>query len=329
MKIVEVAHHCCVRVLKQASALLDRGHAVHLIAKRLPLTPDFTTSSHFATVGQLRESLRLHRDADIIHIHNEPSWMLMVAKEILPNVPVVLDIHDAMVFRSTDVKYKSAEERLTFDWADGLVFVSEKCRQIIKPKQSFCVLPSYVNEQYYEFNSWQWIGGVTYEGKVDTPTDKSFMQYCNYVDVCKGFKKAGIPFHVYAPGGSNEKKKKCYQSICHLCAPLPYDILIRTLGCHDWGLCGNLKKYREWDLAMPNKLFEYLAGGIPIIALNCGEVAKFVRKHKVGIVVKSIEEIKDRWDERVECQKNVFLKRFDFTMERHIGILENFYKELI
>lgn len=329
MKIVKVGNHCCVRLQKQAIALLDKGHEVHLIGNRLPVAPEFKTSCRYATVSQLREALRLHKDADIIHIHNEPSWMVLVAKEVLPNIPVILDIHDAMIFRSTEIKHKSAEERITFDWADGLVFVGEKCREIINPKQPSCVLPSYVNEQNYEFKGWQWIGGVAYEGLVDTPDDKGFMQYANYVDVCRGFREVGIPFHIYAPGGSEEKKRKCYESICHFCTPLPYDKLIRILGCHDWGLCGNLKKYREWNLAFPNKLFEYLAGGIPIIALNCNEIAKFVRKHKVGIAVKSIQEIKDRWGERQECQKNVFAKRFEFAMEKHIHVLEELYGKLI
>lgn len=324
-----MAHHCCVRVQKQALALLDRGYEVHLIGNILPSAPEFATTCHFSTVSQLREALRLHKDADIIHIHNEPSWMLIAAKEVLPNIPIVLDIHDAMVFRSTEEKYKSAEERITFDWADGLVFVGEKCKQIINPQKPSCVLPSYVNEQYYEFQGWQWVGGVVYEGRVDIPKQKDFMQYCNYVDTCKGFQEIGIPFHIYTPGAGKEEKKDCYKSICHLCTPLPYDKLIRIMGCHDFGLCGNVKKYREWNVAFPNKLFEYLAAGIPIIALNCTEVAKFVRKHEVGIVVKSIQEIKDRWDERMECQKNVFLKRFEFTMEKHIHILEELYEELV
>jgi glycosyltransferase involved in cell wall biosynthesis len=329
MKVVEVGHHCCVRLQKQAMALLEKGHQVHLVGKRLPNWPEFTSLSYFSTVSQLREALRVHKKADIVHVHNEPSWMMLVAKEILPKVPVVLDIHDAMIFRSTELKYKSAEERIAFDWADGLVFVGEKCRRIINPKQPSCILPSYVNDAHYQYQAWQWIGGVAYEGRIDTPTDKPFMQYANYVDACSEFFKAGIPFHIYAPGGDSEKKKKCYEQICHLCKTLPYDKLIMTLGCHDWGLCGNTKEYREWDLAVPNKLFEYMAGGIPIVAMNCAEVEKFVKKHGVGIAVKSVQELKDRWDERQQCQKNVFAKRFKFSMENNIHILEDFYKGLI
>ena len=329
LKIVKVGYHVCMRLQKEAVALIAKGHKVHIIGNRLTDIPDYTTSSYFADVGQLRESLRLHKDADIIHVHNEPSWMMTVAKEVLPGIPVVLDIHDAMIFRSEDIKYKSAEERLTFDWADGLVFVGEKCREIINPKQPSCVLPSYVNEQHYEHQGWQWIGGVVYEGRVDTPDDKEFMAYCNYIELCHQFRAKEIPFHIYAPGGDSGKKKECYKDICELCQPRPYVKLIKILGCHDFGLCGNVNKYREWDIAVPNKLFEYMAGGIPVIAMNAGEVGKFVTKHGVGIAVESVDELIDRWDERAECQKNVFLKRFEFTMEKHIHILEELYEKLI
>ena len=329
MKIVKVGYHCCVRLQKQAIALLAKGHKVHLIGNQLPIGVDWTSSTYFATVSQLRESLRLHKDADIIHVHNEPSWMVMVAKEILPNTLVILDIHDSMAYRSNKIEYKSSEERVAFDMADGLVFVNEKCRQITNAKKPSCVLAPYVNEQHYAFQGWQWVGGVAYEGRIDVPAVREYMQYANYVDTCNQFKEAGIPFYIYAPKSMEGARNKCYKSICNLCTPLPYDSLIETMGSHDWGLCGNVNKHQEWDVALPNKLFEYMAAGIPIIAMNCKEVAKFVKKYKVGIVVKNIDEIKEKWDERAECQKNVFLKRFEFSMESQIHILEKLYKELL
>lgn len=331
MKIVTVGHHCCIRLQKQAFALLDNGHEVHLVGHSLPSTANqFTTASVFSNVSQMYEILRVHKDADIIHIHNEPSWPVTIAKRALPGVPVVLDMHDSMFFRSLEKKHISAEERISIEMADGLVFVGERCREVTDSKKPSCVLPSYVNGMFYQSNSWQWIGGLVYEGRVDTPEQRKFMYYCNYIDFCKKTQEAELPFHVYCPGiNKNKKFKEYYEKICLLHPALPYDKLLGVLGCHDWGLCGNLTEYREWQLAMPNKLFEYMAGGIPIIALNCGEIADFVVEHGVGIAVKSVEEMMDRWDERAECQKNVMLKREDFAMEKHIHILEDFYRELI
>jgi glycosyltransferase involved in cell wall biosynthesis len=39
------------------------------------------------------------------------------------------------------------------------------------------------------------------------------------------------------------------------------------------------------DLAMPVKLFEYLSYGLPIIATDCTEMADFVQRNRIGIVV--------------------------------------------
>ncbi|MDH4138638.1 MAG: glycosyltransferase, partial [Anaerolineae bacterium] len=39
------------------------------------------------------------------------------------------------------------------------------------------------------------------------------------------------------------------------------------------------------DLAMPVKLFEYLSYGLPIIVTNCTEMADFVQRNRIGIVV--------------------------------------------
>jgi glycosyltransferase involved in cell wall biosynthesis len=38
------------------------------------------------------------------------------------------------------------------------------------------------------------------------------------------------------------------------------------------------------DLAMPVKLFEYLSYGLPIVATNCTEMAKFISRNKVGLI---------------------------------------------
>ena len=329
MKILKVGFHCCVRLQKQAIALLNKGYEVHVLGNKLPaIAPQCTTASQFATASQLRETLKLHKDADIIHVHNEPSWPVLVAKEVLPDIPCVLDIHDSMTLRSTDDRHRSAEERLAFDVADGLVFVGEKCKEIIGGNKPSCVLPSYVNEQFYQFQSWRSVGGIVYEGRIDTPEQVDFMHYCTYEDLCRAFVDSGIIFHVYSPKFSNEKIRNCYKDICQLHDGLPYEKMISAMGFHDWGLCGNLAEYREWNVALPNKLFEYLAGGIPVIALNAEETGKFVEENGFGISVRSVDEIKSRWDERQRCQKNVFMKRFEYTMERHIYLLEEFYKKL-
>lgn len=46
-----------------------------------------------------------------------------------------------------------------------------------------------------------------------------------------------------------------------------------------------LRKNVYNDMAMPVKLFEYLSYGLPIVTTNCTEVADFVQRNRIGIVV--------------------------------------------
>lgn len=328
MQILVVSERTCVRTLKQIIAL-SKSHKVHLITKRMPYGDWCETITRYdGTSNQLRRALKLYKHVDLVHVHNEPGWVMWNVKEVLPNKKIILDIHDSMIWRSKNIKHRSSEERLMFNWADGIVVPSKTCQRLLKPEVHCLVLPPYCNEFVYQDRSWGWKGGIVYQGRVDLPDAAEFMGYCKMDKTAKVFDKAKIPFHIYMPGKEKDlsRWRELYEPICIFHKGLQYEEMLSAMGFYDWGLCGNVDKFRDWDVAMPNKLFEYMAGGIPIIALNCKEVGRFVEKHGVGISVSNVSQIKERWDEREGCQRNVMLKRYEFTMEKHIYKLEELYR---
>jgi hypothetical protein len=119
-----------------------------------------------------------------------------------------------------------------------------------------------------------------------------------------------------------------YDEITYVHKPEPISELIKHLTKHDWGLVGNLTPTPEWDIAFPNKLFEYLAASVPVVAINAKECSKFIKKHGVGMTVKSLDELKDRWSEHRKCRENVIKKRQKFTMDNNIKPLEELYASL-
>jgi len=328
MKVLVVSHRLCSRTMKQMVALKDHVE-LHLITHTIPESDIFKTVSFFHSAEGLKDALTRYKDMEIIHAVSEPSWVVIACKEILPEKKIVLDWHDAQIWRSEKAEDSSTEERLVSRWVDGIIVPSHSCKVLIDTKLPCIDLPPYCNDQSISYQSWGYIGGIVYEGRVDVPEMKEFMNYCKYVDLCKEFDQAGIAFSIYSPFSEKPKHKEIYKDICSWNRGMPHNEMINIMGVYDWGLCGNLKEYREWDVAMPNKLFEYLSAGIPVIALNARETGEFIEYHGVGISVKTVDEIKERWDEREECQRNVMLKRNQFTMEKHIEKVLDLYKEVL
>jgi hypothetical protein len=336
VKILHLGHHCCIRMSKECIALSEKTkHEIHGAGTRSPLCIDHLKSFFtFVTISQLKNYIK-GVDFDIIHIHNEPNWLVYIVKELRPDIKVILDVHDSMTYRSQQVKHFSNAEEIAFDLADGFVFVGDKCCEISLEKNKnqisgkrYCVLPSYVNERYIKYKDWSRTGGLVYEGGTMMKNrHPEWMMYADYKKLSDSLKEKGVPFYLYTTGMDKEKQE--YYKNAILAGSLQYDKMISTMGHHDWGLTGNVDKFMNWDVAMPNKLFEYMAGGIPVIAMNAKEVGKFVQKHGVGISVSSVEELMDRWEERYSCRKNVFLKRNQFTMEQNIHILEKLYLGVI
>jgi glycosyltransferase involved in cell wall biosynthesis len=127
----------------------------------------------------------------------------------------------------------------------------------------------------------------------------------------------------------DEKFISIYKDIAFLHEPDIFPDLLAHLTRHDWGLVGNLHYSREWEVAFPNKLFEYIGACVPIVSINAKECSKFIEEYDIGITVKSMEELADRWREHRRCRNNLIKLRSKFFMEEHIQDLENLYQEVL
>lgn len=53
----------------------------------------------------------------------------------------------------------------------------------------------------------------------------------------------------------------------------------------DWGIYLMENICKNHDYALPNKIFDYVLGGLPVVASNLKEMSNFVEKNKVGYVI--------------------------------------------
>lgn len=349
MRITMVAAHACVRMDKMALALQEKGHKIAGISRRTPTHIEAYDSLGSAfDIRQYLNAIKAYDSVtDVWHVHNEPSWYVQAIKEI-SNKPVVLDIHDSFLARFTPEEAEEqlnktgkqfriiTEERNNFQLADGLVFPSQSFSDLVrneyKLSQPNLTLPSYCTEEMQLYDTKEWLGGLVYEGRVDLDqdTEKQEMDcfnYCNYLKFAERAKELGIDFHVYAVR-EDQEFKKVYEDKVLLHPPKQYQHLIKYISRHDWGLVGNLFHTAEWKIALPNKLFEYLAAGVVPVVINAEEAARFVTENGVGIVISDLQELRDRWREHTEIRKHILKVRNKFVMNNHIGALEKLYEQL-
>lgn len=350
MRIVKVANHACVRVQKMAIPLIEKGHEVHLVAHAIP-----TYHEHYKTINvcsnlkQMIDSMDRFGDADVFHCHNEPSYFVTLIKERFPDKPVVLDVHDSYAARMTDEEYTklmdsgkyvirlTAEERNNFQLADGLVFPGKAFADIVRKEfkltQPYKVIPSYLPKSWFRYSMREYLGGLTYEGRVNTKAECDEaanmwgFRYCEYEDLAKKAHELGIDFHLYTIRKESEFIK-IYKDIAILHEPCNMKELVKNLSRHDWGLVGNIFETTEWNVAFPNKMFEYIAACVPVVAINAPACKEFLEDEGIGIGVSSLEELAQRWGEHREIRKNLIKKRLQFSMDAHIGELEELYAGL-
>lgn len=343
--------HSCIRVHKIGLPLLEAGHDVHLVARRqVPFNSYYKTWCHYADIGQFVESIKLHPDAELFHVHNEPSWFVSAAKEQFPHKPVILDVHDSFLTRTTPEQYDEAlsnglphvrittEERNNFQLADALVFVSDEVRSAVISefdlKQPAITLPSYVPANLYQYHTKEWLGGLVYEGRITLPEEHQTLNlntganYCDYRQVGEKAAELGMDFHLYA-GRDDEKVKAVYGEIALVHPGYEYRNLLKQISRHDWGLVGNLVDSPQWQQTLSNKMFDYVASCVPVVAINAKASSQFISDSGIGITVSSLGELCERWPEHRGCRANLIKNRKALTMESHIDGLLKLYRSML
>jgi glycosyltransferase involved in cell wall biosynthesis len=267
----------------------------------------------------------MDKTIDIYHVHGEP--MIYVSEiKALSKKPVIMDIHDSEITRTG---IELTDERDNMRIADGLVFVSDDVKDVVMKhyniKSPAMVLYSYCPEIFYPYQKNKASGGLVYQGLLAKDGDQRFL-YCNYEMFAREAREMGVDFHIYS---NDNSRTNGYKDLCTVHKSVDIYTLLKELGRFDWGLCGNNFPTDQWDKTIPNKLFDYLASGIPVIAMNASATAKIIKEYEVGIEVDGMWDLKNRWEETNLYRKNALLKRREFLMENHIGILIEFYKQFI
>ncbi len=84
-----------------------------------------------------------------------------------------------------------------------------------------------------------------------------------------------------------------YKSRLHLCAPVPHDRLVGHIRSADFSVVPLHAASLNHEFALPNKLFESVFAGLPVVVSDLKEMGRFVRETDTGLVMdaRSVESI--------------------------------------
>ncbi|MCZ7403013.1 MAG: glycosyltransferase [Candidatus Methanoperedens sp.] len=307
-------------------------------------------------------------DIDLIHSHNSPDVLTFVAIRNT-NKPVIHDIHDMYSL----INKKSAlcstpkttlEHIVTFGLypyftfiniekycnrnADGIIVVSEYMKKQVEKQlkgqyKDILVLPNFVlkknlihleSHSHHNFNKLK----VVFEGIFGAPKTHG-----DLTDTINALGKiSNIEFHIYGYSWNNnyveylKKTIEKYNNIVFHGGVSPEE-LFTLLPQYDCGIIPsyNTSKFSQHlHSTLPNKLFEYLICGLPVLAPNFESLRIFMEKNQVGCIYSDLESDLKNAIERMRKEHTTFFNNITkdrelYTMEKNAYEIIKLYEKIL
>jgi glycosyltransferase involved in cell wall biosynthesis len=289
--VLMVSKHNCSRVAKEAWALRERGWRVDSVSVGFPSIPAAFDVLRVVPEEDIAAEIAAS-SASLIHVHNEPDVLMRYADEGANGRPVIYDWHDLEYHRYGVV---TEDQTFAFGRADGIVATSRKYAVLAHKLHRKPTVPEAVVHTCLP-RAWapaptdiRQRKGVVYAGgsQPDAPEQH---RWRDHTHVARAFEEAGIRFDLYVPGWA----AKAYP---HGYLMMPYDVMMQTLPRYKWGFMGTERWTEKWSVVIPNKLFEYLACGLPILACNAPAVVDYMKDSDCVVSANSMDKLIERMND--------------------------------
>jgi len=351
MRVLFVQQQPCVRALKYAVAL--RAARPDL---RLAFAYRGATLSRFYGSGdelferwyRLEEDLasNLRRAVaefrpDVIHSHNLPDSLTVLALDVTQgSVPIVHDVHDLQSLRTTPYEDGFPEpgntvelEKRAVEESVALVTVSDELVGEVGARHR---LPAHV----LTFPNYALRRDLPHRvPPPERPRNGAFrLVYQGTLSVNNGHYDLR---RLFATITASNLRLDVYPN-----RPLPDyrglgvkfhptvtpERLLAALPAYDFGWAGfNATLHRAHiDTALPNKVFEYVGCGLPVLTLRHKALARVVEANGLGVVLDTLDDLAERLDalDLAALRRQVASVRHDFTFESRIERVLSLYESI-
>ncbi len=284
---------------------------------------------------------------EVIHSHNLPDRLTVLALDVVGGeVPVIHDTHDLQSLRQTPYEDGFPEpddplvlEKLAVNGCSALVAVSEEMLEAVDARHGLperaLVFPNYAlgrdlpprlpppeRRRHGPLR-------VVYQGTLSVNG--------GHYDLREQFAalvSQGVLLDIYPsrPVPDYVALAEAHPGIrCH--KRLPPHRLLETLPEYDFGWAGfNAALNRaHLDTALPNKVFEYIGCGLPVLTLDHKALRRFLDEEGVGVSLSTLEDLPGQLDrlDVVELRRRVASARSRLTVEANISRIASLYEEVV
>lgn len=304
---------------------------------------------------------------DIWHIHNEPDWIceetIKIVKGEKKPGKIIWDIHDPESARNEVVPFGELEIMRSID---GLVYVSQEEKEwmeYIHPRVKdipsavihSCYPLARIQPPRYAFripNTIVYEGGIAAPGEIqrlakeptETVSGKKVIKYNmrDYGNIIAALHHEGFKVHLYGSDvdiGDRNRFAQMYQELGAVTerSVSPLD-LPSELCKYEFGIVGFPVEVKLFDMALPNKFYDYLCAGVIPVVFNAPAAGRLVKQHGLGVWWEDFRQAMKKGSLRQvlalsEVEKETMRRNIDryvktLYMEAQIGQLEDLYERL-
>lgn len=293
---------------------------------------------------------------DIIHSHNAPDYLTTAANKASNNIPVVHDTHEVLSIQHSGFFSSDNEESLSIyvleekaanEQSEARIYATEGIRRYIQSRcqvniENDLVFPNYVSQSHLPMSFKKKLSendGQIHIAYVGCITSHLRESHYYLIDIFKELASHKLHIHIHPTSNLITRSNRTYEELAakndfiHYHRHMDRRRLLNQLTQYDYGWVGlnTARNRKHLEIALPNKVIEYVACGMPVLAFPHKAIEYFIEKNRVGLVGRNVDGLARQLAKvnLSELRLNVEKHRHHLVIEEKIGQVIKFYQELI
>jgi glycosyltransferase involved in cell wall biosynthesis len=340
LNILFIQQYAGIRCYKYAKALKSKGHKITLLYGITKISENYKdldddVFEECIKINSIKEIWNYVDNFDVVHCHNEPDFFTVAA--LTGNRPIIHDTADLISLRDIEnpntIFFEAIANRGSKGRIYSTIYQKQKAEELYDLSTPSLVFGNYISKDDAPKHFLPKLSGkdgnihIVYQGSI------SLVKHRNFIDIFTSIANNNVHIHIY-PARFDEQLMTFFSNFSniHYHNPVSPKYLMTEMTQYDIGIIPwNLELGQKsfLDTTIANKLYEYLASGLPVLTSNVKSYNDYFASNKVGVVFNSLDEVSEKINYLLK-QKNITdYSKYVKTYEDEIYQVEEFYFNLL